>query len=171
MLTDSELNTTLRVVDFVDGTTVDGPGFRTSIYFAGCSHRCPGCHNPTTWDFQAGKEMTVCEILEHVERNGFDVTFSGGDPLYQAHALEPLARELRSRGYTVWCYTGFHYEELSRVPGAKELLRNVDVLVDGPFIEAQRSVEILFRGSTNQRLIDVKASQKENQPVLWRSDW
>ena len=85
----------MRIVDIIAGTAVDGPGLRTSIYFAGCAHRCPECHNPSTWDFSAGKEMSTAEIMEVIEENGFNVTFTGGDPLYQAAAIVPLAEEIR----------------------------------------------------------------------------
>ncbi|MDE5626274.1 MAG: 4Fe-4S cluster-binding domain-containing protein, partial [Muribaculaceae bacterium] len=98
------------MLDIIPGTSVDGPGLRTSIYFAGCAHRCPGCHNPQSWDFTAGNEMSINEIVEEVDRHGFNVTFSGGDPLYQLPALIPLAKALREKGYTIWCYTGFRYE-------------------------------------------------------------
>lgn len=161
--------TTLRIVDFVDGTTVDGPGFRTSIYFAGCDHRCPGCHNPSTWDFAAGRDMTIAEVMEHIDSIGFDVTFSGGDPLYQMEAVTELAAEIRRRGYTVWCYTGFLYEQLASNPKFHELARHLEVLVDGPFVEAQRDTRLLFRGSSNQRLIDMPATIAGGSVKLWES--
>ncbi|MDE6854321.1 MAG: 4Fe-4S cluster-binding domain-containing protein, partial [Muribaculaceae bacterium] len=92
----------LRVVRILEGTSVDGPGLRTSIYFAGCAHHCPGCHNEHTWDFAAGRDMTVDEIMATVGYNGFPVTFSGGDPLYQAERLVPLAKAIRSLGLSIW---------------------------------------------------------------------
>lgn len=141
----------LRVVDIVEGTSVDGPGLRTSIYLAGCAHRCPGCHNPQTWDFAAGRDMTVDEIMDIVRRADFDVTFTGGDPMYQAEALIPLAREIRRAGYGIWCYTGFTLEELHGP--MRELLPLLDAIVDGPFVEALRDTELIFRGSSNQRII------------------
>ena len=104
---------TLRVLDIVAGTSVDGPGLRTSIYFAGCHHRCPGCHNPQSWDPEGGTEMTVEQIMAEIVENDFNVTFSGGDPLYQdPEALLELATAIRDAGYTLWCYTGFVYEEI-----------------------------------------------------------
>lgn len=157
----------LRVVDIVDGTSVDGPGLRTSIYFAGCAHQCPGCHNPSTWDFSAGHSMTVSEIMEHIRENGFNVTFTGGDPIYQKETLTVLARAIRAAGKNIWCYTGFTYEELASDPACAELLSLVDVLVDGPFIEARRDTDLIFRGSSNQRLIDLSESAPGNV-VLWR---
>ncbi|MDE5594090.1 MAG: anaerobic ribonucleoside-triphosphate reductase activating protein [Muribaculaceae bacterium] len=143
----------LRVVDIVDGTSVDGPGLRTSIYFAGCDHRCPGCHNPSTWDFNAGKDMTVDELMLRIIDNEFNVTFSGGDPLYQLEPLTALARAVKAAGKTIWCYTGFIYEDLLADPRYAEILSLIDVLVDGPFILALRDTDLLFRGSSNQRII------------------
>ena len=112
----------MRVMDIVPGTSVDGPGLRTAIYFAGCTHRCPGCHNPQSWDADAGREMSIDEILEVVEYNGFDVTFTGGDPIFQADAILPLAREIRSRGYTIWCFTGYKYEDIAEKTEVAPLL-------------------------------------------------
>ena len=149
---------TLRIVDIVEGTGVDGAGLRTAIYTAGCAHACPGCHNPETWPFDSGRDASHEELLEIVERNGFNVTFSGGDPMYQARALAPLACEIRKRGYNVWCYTGFTFEQLLEMPDARECLRHIDILVDGPFVERLRDPDLRFRGSSNQRIIDVPAS-------------
>jgi len=111
--------------------------------------------------------MSIGEILEIVEANGFNVTFSGGDPLYQAANLVPLARELTSRGYRIWCYTGFMYEEIISLNGVESLLPYIEVLVDGPFIMSQRDISLLFRGSRNQRLIDVGKSLSAGTIVLW----
>lgn len=145
---------TLRVLDIVAGTSVDGPGLRTSIYFAGCHHRCPGCHNPQSWDPEGGTEMTVEQIMAEIVENDFNVTFSGGDPLYQdPEALLELAKAIRAAGYTLWCYTGFLYEEIKDNPRYAELLPLFETVVDGPFIEALRDTSLLFRGSSNQRLI------------------
>lgn len=160
----------LRVVDIVGGTTVDGPGFRTSIYFAGCQHRCPGCHNQSTWDVNAGRDMTVVEIMQVLLENRCNVTFTGGDPMYQAEAIIPLAEEIRRHGMTIWCYTGFTYESVSESPKMSKLLPYIDVLVDGPFVEALKDTSLLFRGSSNQRLIDLTKSTKE-KVRLWDSDF
>lgn len=113
--------------------------------------------------------MTVGDIIAHIEENGFNVTFSGGDPLYQADKIAVLSREIRRRlGKNVWCYTGFTYEELiAGTPSARRVLDNIDVLVDGPFIESLRDTSLLFRGSSNQRLIDVKATAASGHIVEW----
>lgn len=156
-----------RVLDIVPGTTVDGTGLRTSVYFAGCKHHCPGCHNPESWNFEAGRELSTEEIIGVIEKNGFNVTFSGGDPLYLLPSLTPLAREIKSRGFGLWIYTGFRYEEALRLPGFTELSPYIDVLVDGPFEADKRDISLLFRGSTNQRLIDVGATLRAGEVVLW----
>lgn len=123
---------------------------------------CPGCHNPQSWDFSAGKEMSINEIVEEVDRHGFNVTFSGGDPLYQLPALIPLAKALRGKGYTIWCYTGFRYEEAIGIQMIESLLENIEVLVDGPFIESAKDLSLLFRGSSNQRLIDMTSTTPDD---------
>ena len=158
---------TLRVLDIVGGTSVDGPGLRTSIYLAGCGHNCPGCHNPQSWDFDGGTEMTVDEIMEIVREQDFNVTLSGGDPMYQPEGVAELAAAINKDGYTLWCYTGFTYEQLSAMPRYRELLPLIDVLVDCPFIEAERDLKLHFRGSSNQRLIDMRLSLSSGEMVLW----
>ncbi len=162
---------TLRVVDIVDGTTVDGPGFRTSIYFAGCDHRCDGCHNPMTWAHDAGRDMTIDELLERIDENDMDVTFSGGDPLFQVEKLLPLAAAIKERGFTLWCYTGFEFERVAGDPVMCRILDYADVVVDGPFILSQRDTDLLFRGSANQRLIDVDHWRKTGEISFWRSEF
>ncbi len=160
----------MRVLDIIDGTTVDGPGFRTAIYFAGCMHHCPGCHNPSSWDMDGGIEMTVSEIMERVLENDMNVTFSGGDPIYQATEIIPLAKAIRNEGKTIWCYTGFRYEDICEASAYKPLLNLSEVLVDGEFKESLRDTSLLFRGSSNQRLIDLRKSSPRNI-VLWESDF
>ena len=162
---------TLRVIDIVPGTSVDGPGLRTSIYFAGCDHRCPGCHNPQSWPFDAGRDMTIDEICDEIDRSGFNVTFSGGDPLDQMPTLTLLAAELRRRGYTIWCYTGFLWEDVCRSEQMSAILPYLEVLVDGPFVESLRDLSLLFRGSSNQRLIAVGPSLALTEPEPWHSDF
>ena len=159
----------MRILDIIPGTSVDGPGLRTAIYVAGCRHACPGCHNPQSWDFDGGREMTVDEILAEIELQGFDVTLTGGDPLYHAEELLPLVREITRRGYTVWCYTGFSYPEVLSLPGAGELLSMCEVLVDGLFVESLRDISLHFRGSSNHRLIELRGSTPD-LAVLWTAE-
>lgn len=156
----------LRIMDIVDGTSVDGPGLRTSVYTAGCAHACPGCHNPTTWPFDAGRDITPDELLNRIRANDFNVTLTGGDPMYQAEALLPVARSIKDAGYTLWCYTGFTFEQLLERPDATALLSYIDALVDGPFIQARRNTGLRFRGSDNQRIIDVQASLVRSHGVV-----
>ena len=160
---------TIRVLSVLHDTTVDGPGFRTSIYCAGCGHHCPGCHNPQSWDFQGGEERSVDELMQEIEGDPFaDVTFTGGDPLYQAEAFTELARRIKGETRkTIWCYTGYLYEQTLREERFRHLIDEIDVLVDGPFIQSLRDEDLPFRGSTNQRIIDVRRSLQENRAVLW----
>lgn len=149
----------LRVIDIVGGTSVDGPGLRTSVYFAGCNHHCPGCHNPQSWDFEGGEAMSVLRIKEIIDDCDFNVTFSGGDPLMQpVDEMVELAHLLKADGRTIWCYTGYSYEYVASRPEYEELLTCIDVLVDGPFVESLRDISLRFRGSSNQRLVDVARS-------------
>ena len=153
---------TLRVIRIFPGTTVDGPGLRTSIYFAGCEHRCRYCHNPESWDMNAGEDMSIASIIEEIVANKFNVTFSGGDPLYQnIENLTLLAKEIHRLNKTIWLYTGFTIEEIKDNEKYKDLLKEIDVIVDGPFMIDKRNIDILFRGSTNQRIL------KKNKEGLW----
>ena len=147
---------------------VDGPGFRTSIYCAGCRHACPGCHNPQSWDFSGGRAMTTEEIMRVIVADPYaNVTFSGGDPMYQPEGFAELARAIHERTEKdIWCYTGFTFEQLLGNPRQRALLEQIDVLVDGPFVKALRNDELIFRGSSNQRIIDVPRSLEEGRAVL-----
>lgn len=159
----------LSILDIVEDTTVDGPGFRTAIYAAGCPNKCPGCHNPESWDINNGKQMSTEEILTKVLADEFaNVTFSGGDPMFQPEGFTLLARAIKGKsGKDIWCYTGFLYENLLQNPVQAALLQYIDVLVDGRFEQTLRDEDLLFRGSSNQRIIDVKKSLKENRVVLY----
>lgn len=166
------MSTTLRILSIIEDTMVDGPGFRTAIYCAGCSHQCRGCHNPQSWDFQGGREMTVEQVMRIIEADPYTrgVTFTGGDPMFQAAAFAELARQIHRRTQKdIWCYTGFTFESLIH-DDQRELLAEVDVLVDGPYIEACHDPDLLFRGSYNQRLIDVPRSLTEGKVCLLNVD-
>ncbi len=141
----------------------DGPGLRTSIYSAGCSHHCPGCHNPQSWDIKNGREVDTEEILKIILQDEFsNVTFSGGDPLYQVEAFTELARRIKeSSNKTIWCYTGYIYEDILKDEKLSKILDYIDVLVDGPFILAQRNTELRFRGSENQRIIYINPEEED----------
>lgn len=159
----------LAILRIVEDTMVDGPGMRTAIYAAGCTHHCPGCHNPQSWDIRAGEEMTTEDILRTILADPFaDVTFTGGDPMIQPEGFTELARVIRERSRkTIWCYTGYTYEALLTMPAQRELMQHIDVLVDGPFVQSLRDEQLRFRGSSNQRLIDVQRSLNAGTVVLW----
>ncbi len=161
----------IRVLDIIEDTMVDGPGFRTSIYCAGCRHQCPGCHNPQSWDFKGGREMSTEELMRIIMADPFaNVTFSGGDPMYQCDGFAELARAIHKQSNKdIWCYTGFTYETLI-TRAQRELLELLDVLVDGPFIEKLRDPDLLFRGSSNQRRIDVQTTLCAVEVILLRPD-
>lgn len=148
----------LRVLDIVEGTIVDGPGLRTSIYLSGCTHHCVGCHNPQSWQYENGKPMTVSEILAIIEENGFNVSLSGGDPFFQIDNLIPLLQQIKKLGISIWCYTGYTYEQIINNEKLSQALPYIDVLVDGRFDTSKRDIDLRFRGSSNQRLIDVQNS-------------
>lgn len=145
---------------------MDGPGLRTSIYFAGCSHHCEGCHNPQSWSPEAGQEMTEEEILEKIAYNDFPVSFSGGDPFFNAEAVAHLAKRIKEEQYrNIWCFTGYLWEQLIKEERFRPLLDQIDVLVDGPFILKKRNTQLRFRGSDNQRIIDVQESLRLGEMV------
>jgi len=148
---------------------VDGPGLRAVVWFQGCIHNCPGCQNPQTHDFENGVEDNTQNIVNTILKNKFisGVTFSGGDPLIQSAACIEIARELKKHDINIWCYTGFTWEMLQSSLNARGLFKYIDVLVDGPYIQELKSYDLTFRGSSNQRLIDVQKSLKEGKVVLW----
>lgn len=150
----------MKVLKIVEGTIVDGPGLRTTVYFAGCNHHCHGCHNPQSWDPENGRDMSVDEIFDIIEYNGFDVTFSGGEPLMQIeNGLLELAGKIKKLGKSIWCYTGYTIEEIKQSHQLNPVLNVVDVLVDGPFVESLKDLSLRFRGSSNQRIINLKESE------------
>jgi anaerobic ribonucleoside-triphosphate reductase activating protein len=154
------LTGTIRISDIEHDSVVNGPGVRTVVYVQGCKHECPGCHNPTTHDFTGGYQISIKELVQEVNRNKFKcVTWSGGDPAYRAMAIYVANAELKRYNFNIWSYTGFTIEQLllrKHTYDTIPFLSNLDVLIDGPYIEALRSLEFPFRGSTNQRIIDVK---------------
>ena len=152
------------IMDILEQTMADGPGFRTSIYCAGCEHHCPGCHNPQSWDRKNGHWVDVEEILEVVKADDMsNVSFSGGDPLYQVEAFTELARRIKEEtGKTIWCWTGFTYEEILADERLSMILPYIDVLVDGPFKMELRDTQLLFRGSSNQRIIYLHGEQPDD---------
>ena len=147
---------------------VDGPGIRTTVFCQGCPHHCPGCHNPETWEFGCGTPTEAETVLEIVRGNPLcrGVTFSGGEPFSQAEELARLGKMLKAAGYEVAAYSGYTLEQLLEgTDGQKELLGTLDVLIDGPFLQAERSLELNFRGSRNQRVLNVPESLKAGKAV------
>lgn len=146
---------TLRVLQIVPGTSVDGPGLRTSVYLAGCSHHCEGCHNPISWDFNGGEEMDVDLLADIIIAHGFNVTLTGGDPLQTPNleALRALIKRLKDEGLKIWCYTGYTHEEIVQDENLNALVREFEAIVDGPFIASRRDTSLCFRGSSNQRIL------------------
>ena len=162
--------------DIQSDSVVDGTGIRAVVWTQGCSHNCPGCHNPGTHDFKGGFEVDVDEVNEVISELEFQngVTFSGGDPFFQPEACAKIAKHIQSLGMNVWCYTGFLFEDLLKASAKKkaimDFLSNIDILVDGPFVISKRSYSAKFRGSSNQRIIDVKKSLEEGTVVLALQD-
>ena len=151
----------LDLSGIVSDSIVDGPGIRTTIFSQGCPHHCPGCHNPETWDFGCGTPMEEETLVKIVQSNPLcrGVTFSGGEPFAQAAGFAKLAKLLKEKGYEVASYTGYTFEDLlSGSEDQKNLLASIDILIDGPFVLSLKSLETVFRGSTNQRILDVKKS-------------
>ena len=153
-------------------SVVDGFGVRTVIWTQGCSHNCPFCQNPQTHDFDGGALFDIEDILEEISflENQDGITLSGGDPLFQIEAVTEIAKYAKSIGLNVWCYTGFTYEKIINM-GSKnnkylEFLNYVDVLVDGKFEIDKKDLTLLFRGSSNQRLINVVETLKQNKIIL-----
>lgn len=149
--------TKLSILDIIQDTTVDGPGFRTSIYAAGCIHKCVECHNPESWDIDNGKPYTINELIEIINQSEFsNVTFTGGDPLIQVKEFTELAKEIKATSHkNIWCYTGFTFEQIHKSKKLSQILPYIDVLVDGKYVNTLYEEGLLFRGSTNQRIIDV----------------
>ena len=152
------MNKKVRIQDILFETMMDGEGLRTSIYFQGCRHHCKGCHNPQTWDLDGGHEVEIDYLMDLIKDDEYaDVTFSGGDCFFQIDAAVELARRIKEEtNKTIWCYTGFTYEEILDNAWLSQILPYIDVLVDGPFVEELKTTELPFRGSSNQRIIKLK---------------
>ena len=162
----------IRIFGTVEDSIVDGPGLRYSVFTQGCPHHCPGCHNPESHDFSGGRIADTAELVQVMRRNPLldGLTLSGGEPFCQPEACCALADAAHAARMNVWCYTGYTWEALLQEadPARLALLGSIDVLVDGPFLLAQRSLELKFCGSRNQRLIDVKRSRAAGEIVLWQ---
>lgn len=158
----------VSLLKIVEDTIVDGPGFRLSLYAAGCSHHCKECHNPHSWQIENGTFYSVQTIFERVMKSSSNITFTGGDPFFQTEAFSKLAELIKQNSRkNIWCYTGYLFEDLVTSEKFRRLLNYIDVLVDGPYVAQKRDVNLLFRGSANQRLIDVKKSLESGIVTLY----
>lgn len=159
----------IRISGITPESIVDGEGIRYVIFTQGCPHHCPGCHNPSTHSFDGGKVVAIHDIIADIEKNRKyidGITLSGGEPFCQSDQCSIIAEQAQKMSLTVWCYTGFSFEDLYGRDDALGLLQNIDVLVDGPFILEERSLDLDFRGSRNQRVIDVRTSLKKGVTTL-----
>ena len=161
----------IRLAGIVPESIVDGPGYRLAVFVQGCPHACPGCHNPKTHDFAGGYLSDTADVLAKMGVNPLvrGVTLSGGEPMMQAEALCEIASAAKEKGMNVWCYTGFTLEALwhEQNPARMRLLELVDVLVDGPYIAHERSLDLLYCGSKNQRLIDMRKTRENGEICLY----
>ena len=168
-------NQKLRIAGTVNDSIVDGPGIRYTIFTQGCPHHCPGCHNPQTHVFAGGQDADVETILDEIFKNPIlsGVTFSGGEPFCQAEALVPIAEAIKEKGKHLMIYTGYLLEHLQKMEnaGVQRLLELADVIVDGPFILAEKNLTLSYRGSENQRVIDMVKTRKSGEVVLYRSEY
>lgn len=158
----------IYIMDIKYDTIVDGVGFRNTVYCAKCDVHCEGCHNPQSWNIKNGKPISINNLAELLLENGNDITFSGGECSLQAKAFIKLAQILKNRGRGIWLYSGHTYEELVENPVTKKLLDEVDILVDGKFINDLKNTDLLFRGSSNQKIIDLNETRRVGNVVLWR---
>ena len=159
--------------DLQTDSIVDGPGLRAVLWTQGCAHHCKECQNPQTWDFNGGGLVPIEMVLDAIDELEYQdgLTFSGGDPMFQPEACNIIAEYAKSKGLNIWVYTGFTYEELitmaKKKPVYMEFLSKIDVLVDGKFVFEERDLSLLFRGSRNQRLIDVPKTLESGQITLF----
>jgi anaerobic ribonucleoside-triphosphate reductase activating protein len=160
--------TKISIADIIYDTTVDGPGFRTSIYAAGCIHKCLECHNPESWDIHKGRYYAVDELVDLITLSEFsNVTFTGGDPLIQVKEFTELAKKIKaSTQKNIWCYTGFTFEQIHKSKKLSQILPFIDVLVDGKYIHTLYDDNLRFRGSSNQRIIDVQKTLLHKNVVI-----
>jgi len=163
----------MRIAAIVSESLADGPGVRMVIFVQGCPHQCPECHNPDTWNPNGGYEMPLSKLLRKIKttrKKYHGITFSGGEPFQQADDVAKLAEAAKKRGWDVVVFTGYVYEDLAKTPdpGIQSLLSLTDILVDGPYIHNQQDTSLPFRGSSNQRVIDLKATRSNGQIIMYK---
>ena len=158
----------MKIAGVIKNSVVNGIGIRDVIFLQGCYHRCEGCHNPETWNVEDGLDISAMDLYDMIKDSPNNVTISGGEPLLQWYGLIKLLKLItRNSNKTIWLYTGFTFEKLNPKL-QRELSQYVDVLVDGKFEIDKKDLTLEFRGSSNQRLIDLKKSVKGNKVILWR---
>lgn len=160
--------TTVKIAGVVAESIVDGPGIRYTVFTQGCPFHCKGCHNPQSQPLKGGVDVKLRVLYDEIKKNPLitGVTFSGGEPFIQPGPLTVFAKILRAEGYSLWSYSGFTFDKLVSDDNRRALLEQLDVVVDGPFVQSKASLDIDFRGSSNQRIIDVQKSLKEDKVVL-----
>ena len=164
----------IRLAGIAENSLVNGKGLRKVFFSQGCSHHCEGCFNQHTWEFAGGRMFDMDELIQKVKDEPFldGVTFSGGDPFQQADKFAYLAKKLHEANINIWAYTGYTFEELMKLaqtnPHIKQMINNVDVIVDGRFMKDKMSENLKYCGSSNQRVIDVKSSLNENKIILFK---
>ena len=158
----------LRVAGSEPSSIVDGPGFRYTIFLQGCSHHCDGCQNPATWDKERGALKDTAAIIEDIKKAYYidGVTISGGEPLDQAKELLKLLKSLKELNYHIIMFTGYTYEDVMQHEDMKKCMEYTDILIDGEYVKSKRSLSLRFRGSSNQRIIDIPASLPLENPVI-----
>ena len=161
----------IRIFGTVEDSIVDGPGLRYSVFVQGCPHHCPGCHNPESHDFTGGRLTDTGELLRPMKINPLldGLTLSGGEPMCQPEACCALAEAAHAAHMNVWCYTGYTWEALlaEKDPARIALLQQIDVLVDGRFVLSEKDISLKFRGSRNQRVLNLPETLKKGAPVLF----
>ena len=164
----------IRLAGIEPESIVDGPGYRLAVFVQGCPHGCPGCQNPQTHDFSGGALRDTDDVIKLLGKDPLvrGVTLTGGEPMMQPAALCEIAGAARAQGMNVWCYTGYTLEELlaEKDPDRMRLLGLIDVLVDGRYVARERSLDLLYRGSRNQRLIDVPATLERGEVRLYEPE-
>ena len=164
----------IRLAGIVRESIVDGPGIRFTVFCQGCPHACEGCHNPETHDFAGGKDISIERLLEEIDKDKLlaGVTFSGGEPFCQAEAFACLGRRVKERGLNITVFSGYTLEQLEKMAversEVRELLDLTDILIDGPFVKELRDLTLQFRGSNNQRVIDMNETRKNGETTIWK---
>ncbi len=164
----------LRIAGIVRESIVDGPGIRFTVFCQGCPHHCRDCHNPETHDFADGYDCSIQRLMEEIDKDPLlaGVTFSGGEPFCQPEPFAAMAKEVKSRNLSLTVFTGYTYEKLLEMgkenPYIEQLMELTDLLIDGPFVKEKRDLTLQFRGSANQRIIDMNETRKAGKLILWQ---